>query len=66
MNVDMFENTYNAGYRAQGEKWQVSIPNQNLGMDDLEKKLQDAIIEQQPRTHRKWKKILIVVEGIYR
>ncbi|XP_078317498.1 serine palmitoyltransferase 2-like isoform X2 [Crassostrea virginica] len=34
-------------------------------MDDLEKKLQDAIIEQQPRTHRKWKKILIVVEGIY-
>jgi serine palmitoyltransferase len=35
-------------------------------MEDLEKKLREAIVEQQPRTHRKWDKILIVVEGIYR
>ncbi|XP_048761651.2 serine palmitoyltransferase 2-like isoform X1 [Ostrea edulis] len=34
-------------------------------MEDLEKKLREAIIDQQPRTHRKWDKILIVVEGIY-
>lgn len=47
------------------EKWRF-YSKSLLGMDDLEKKLQDAIIEQQPRTHRKWKKILIVVEGIYR
>ncbi|ESP02870.1 hypothetical protein LOTGIDRAFT_212374 [Lottia gigantea] len=32
---------------------------------DLEKKLKTAIIEGQPRTHRAWKKILIVVEGVY-
>lgn len=38
----------------------------NLGMEDLEEKLKEAIIDKQPRTHRKWKKILIVVEGIYR
>lgn len=34
-------------------------------MEDLEEKLKEAIIDKQPRTHRKWKKILIVVEGIY-
>ncbi|XP_055957121.1 serine palmitoyltransferase 2 [Patella vulgata] len=34
-------------------------------MDDLEKKIKTAIIEGQPRTHRPWKKILIVVEGVY-
>ncbi|KAI5945107.1 serine palmitoyltransferase 3 isoform X1 [Manis javanica] len=35
-----------------------NIPN-------LEKLLRDAVIYGQPRTHRAWKKILIVVEGIY-
>ncbi|XP_076156420.1 serine palmitoyltransferase 2 isoform X1 [Alosa pseudoharengus] len=35
-------------------------------MQSLEKLLRDAIIHGQPRTHRPWKKILIVVEGIYR
>ena len=35
-------------------------------MADLEKKLQDAVIYGQPRTHRPWKKILIIVEGVYR
>jgi serine palmitoyltransferase len=31
----------------------------------LEKVIRQAIAEGQPRTHRHWKKILIVVEGIY-
>lgn len=35
-------------------------------MKDLERVLRSSIIEGQPITHRPWKKILIVVEGIYR
>ena len=35
-------------------------------MTDLERKLQDAVIYGQPRTHRPWKKIMIIVEGVYR
>ncbi|XP_020022219.1 serine palmitoyltransferase 3 isoform X2 [Castor canadensis] len=34
-------------------------------MQSLEKHLRDAIIYGQPRTRRAWKKILILVEGIY-
>jgi serine palmitoyltransferase len=34
--------------------------------EDLENKLRDAIMAGQPRTSRPWKKILILVEGIYR
>ncbi|XP_075879590.1 serine palmitoyltransferase 2-like [Nelusetta ayraudi] len=34
-------------------------------MQSLEKQLRDAIVHGQPRTHRPWKKVLIVVEGIY-
>lgn len=34
-------------------------------MENLEKLLRDAIVRGQPRTHRAWKKILILVEGIY-
>ena len=34
-------------------------------MGDLERKLRRAIVDGHPRTHRPWKKILIVVEGIY-
>ncbi|XP_074660703.1 serine palmitoyltransferase 2-like [Tubulanus polymorphus] len=34
-------------------------------MANLEKKLQEAIVYGQPRTHRPWKKILIIIEGIY-
>lgn len=34
-------------------------------MDDLEKKLREVISQGQPRTHRPWKKILVVVEGLY-
>lgn len=35
-------------------------------MVDLERKLKTSIIHGQPRTRRQWKKILIVVEGVYR
>jgi len=35
-------------------------------MIDLESKLRDALLYGQPRTRRPWKKIMIVVEGIYR
>ncbi|XP_048455767.1 serine palmitoyltransferase 2 isoform X1 [Rhincodon typus] len=35
-------------------------------MQSLDKLLKDAIVHGQPRTRRPWKKILIVVEGIYR
>jgi serine palmitoyltransferase len=34
-------------------------------MEDLEKKLREAISQGQPRTHRPWKKILVAVEGLY-
>jgi len=34
-------------------------------MKDLENKLREAIAQGQPRTHRPWKKILVVVEGLY-
>uniref|UniRef100_A0A8C2AJ45 serine C-palmitoyltransferase n=1 Tax=Cyprinus carpio TaxID=7962 RepID=A0A8C2AJ45_CYPCA len=34
-------------------------------MQSLEKLLRDAIVHGQPRTHQPWKKILILVEGIY-
>nr|KAG5691628.1 hypothetical protein BaRGS_023799 [Batillaria attramentaria] len=34
-------------------------------MKDLERRLREAVCEGQPRTHRPWKKILIVVEGVY-
>ena len=37
-----------------------------LDMTDLEAVLRKAIIDGQPRTHRPWKKILIIVEGVYR
>lgn len=35
-------------------------------MVDLENKIKKAIIEGHPLTHRPWKKILILVEGVYR
>ncbi|GAB6031791.1 serine palmitoyltransferase, long chain base subunit [Chamberlinius hualienensis] len=34
-------------------------------MEHLEHRLRDAVINGQPRTHRPWKKILVVVEGVY-
>lgn len=35
-------------------------------MQNLEELLREAVVYGQPRTRRPWKKILIVVEGIYR
>ncbi|XP_070578628.1 serine palmitoyltransferase 2-like [Ptychodera flava] len=34
-------------------------------MKSLESRLRDAVVNGQPRTHRPWKKILIIAEGIY-
>lgn len=34
-------------------------------MANLEKMLRDLIAQGQPRTHRPWKKIMVVVEGLY-
>lgn len=34
-------------------------------MRDLEKCLREAVVNGRPRTHRPWKKILVVVEGVY-
>ena len=34
-------------------------------MEHLEKTLRDAVVQGQPRTHRPWKRIIIVVEGVY-
>ena len=34
-------------------------------MKHLEDKLREAVVQGQPRTYRPWRKILIVVEGIY-
>lgn len=34
-------------------------------MHELERVLRDCISQGQPRTHRPWKKILVVVEGLY-
>jgi len=35
-------------------------------MVDLERKLHEAVVYGQPRTYRPWRKILIMVEGVYR
>ncbi|WVR03753.1 hypothetical protein IAU60_000748 [Kwoniella sp. DSM 27419] len=34
-------------------------------MHDLEKLLREVISQGQPRTHRPWKKIMVIVEGLY-
>ncbi|XP_045919159.1 serine palmitoyltransferase 2-like [Micropterus dolomieu] len=50
------------GARLSGSAIRVFKHN---NMQNLEKLLREAIVHGQPRTHRPWKKILIVVEGIY-
>lgn len=50
------------GCRLSGAKIRVFKHN---NMKDLEKQIRSAIINGQPRTHRPWKKIIIIVEGIY-
>jgi len=34
-------------------------------MEDLDNLLRECISQGQPRTHRPWKKILLIVEGLY-
>ncbi|KAL5008585.1 hypothetical protein ScPMuIL_014166 [Solemya velum] len=34
-------------------------------MKDLEEKLRESIVTGQPKTHKPWRKVLIVVEGVY-
>ncbi|KAK5885712.1 hypothetical protein CesoFtcFv8_016829 [Champsocephalus esox] len=50
------------GARLSGSTIRVFKHN---NMQSLEKLLREAIVHGQPRTRRPWKKILIVVEGIY-
>ncbi|XP_067901751.1 serine palmitoyltransferase 3 [Heterodontus francisci] len=50
------------GARLSGSAIRVFKHN---NMQSLEKLLRDAVVGGQPRTHRPWKKILILVEGIY-
>lgn len=51
-----------AGARGSGAK--VAVFRHNTP-EHLEEVLREAIAEGQPRTHRPWKKIMVVVEGIY-
>lgn len=50
------------GCRSTGAKIKVFQHNDPA---DLERVLRESIAEGQPRTHRDWTKILIIVEGIY-
>ncbi|XP_022096646.1 serine palmitoyltransferase 2-like isoform X2 [Acanthaster planci] len=50
------------GIRLSGASVKVFEHND---IDDLERVLRGAISSGQPRTHKPWKKILVVVEGIY-
>jgi serine palmitoyltransferase len=55
-------NSIITGCRSSGAVIRVFRHNE---MDHLEKLLRRYIIEGQPRTHRPWGRILVVVEGIY-
>jgi serine palmitoyltransferase len=51
-----------AGARASGSR--ITVFQHNTP-SHLEEVLREAIADGQPRTHRPWKKIIVVVEGIY-
>lgn len=57
---------------AHNGKMKLTWKNQNkrafilVDVKDLEKKIRKAIIHGHPRTNRPWKRIIIVVEGVYR
>ena len=48
------------------DKYRPTVCLVRADMVDLERKLRDAVVYGQPHTYRPWKKILIIVEGIYR
>lgn len=50
------------GSRGSGAKIRVF---RHENMKHLEKTIRESISEGQPRTHRPWKRIIIVVEGVY-
>jgi len=50
------------GLRLSGATTRVFKHND---MKDLERQLRQGVIQGQPRTYRPWRKILIVVEGVY-
>ncbi|XP_054723369.1 serine palmitoyltransferase 2-like [Uloborus diversus] len=50
------------GCRLSGAKVTVFKHND---MKDLEKKIRASIVYGQPKTHRPWKKIILLVEGLY-
>jgi serine palmitoyltransferase len=50
------------GARSSGAKIAVF---KHSNVKDLERVIRKAIVEGQPRTHRPWRRIMIVVEGIY-
>jgi serine palmitoyltransferase len=50
------------GCRVSGASIKVFKHND---MKDLESVLRESIAQGQPRTHRPWKKILVIVEGLY-
>ena len=37
----------------------------SIDFGDLERIIRESIVDGQPRTHRPWNKILVIVEGIY-
>jgi len=55
-------NSIVAGCRSSGAKIRVF---QHNNVKDLERQILKALGDGQPRTHLRWKKILIIVEGIY-
>ncbi|KXN65808.1 PLP-dependent transferase [Conidiobolus coronatus NRRL 28638] len=62
LSDEMNHNSIVYGSRLSGAVIRVFKHN---AIDQLEKMLRKAIAEGQPRTHRPWKKIFVVIEGLY-
>ncbi|KAG8186301.1 hypothetical protein JTE90_007326 [Oedothorax gibbosus] len=62
MSDELNHSSLALGCRLSGAKIRVFKHN---NMKNLEHHIRTAIIEGQPKTHRPWKKIIIIVEGIY-
>jgi serine palmitoyltransferase len=50
------------GARSSGARIKVFKHNDTVSLEDV---IRESIVEGQPRTHRPWKRIVVVVEGIY-
>ncbi|KAF3966922.1 hypothetical protein CMV_009009, partial [Castanea mollissima] len=62
INDSLNQNSIVNGARGSGAK--IHVFQQNTP-SHLEEVLREQIAEGQPRTHRPWKKIIVIVEGIY-